>query len=97
VAFKSFSVLDDRIARSPCRGSRLPAVEPINRLVITSKQLADLARVLFPEFEAMAYLGAVLGLRWGECTARVGSPSWFNLPEEFRDGRNIFCRHSPQL
>ena len=61
------AVLNDRIARSPCRGIRLPAVQPIDRPVITSNQLADLAKTLGPEFEAMAYLGAVLGLRWGEC------------------------------
>lgn len=61
------AVLDDRIARSPCRGIRLPAVEPIDRPVLTPEQLADLVGALGPEFEAMAYLGAVLGLRWGEC------------------------------
>lgn len=67
------AVLDDRIARSPCRGIRLPAVEPIDRPVLTSEELALLGDALGTEYETMAYLGAVLGLRWGECAGlRVG-------------------------
>jgi integrase len=67
------AVLDDVMARSPCRVIQLPAVEPVERPVISSDELLDLADALGPEYEAMAYLGAVLGLRWGECAGlRIG-------------------------
>lgn len=61
------AVLDDRIARSPCRGIRLPAIQPTDRPVLTADQLADLAEALGPHYGVMVQLGAVLGLRWGEC------------------------------
>jgi integrase len=67
------AVLDDRIARSPCRGIRLPAIQPTDRPVLTADQLADLAEALGPHYGLMVHLGAVLGLRWGECAGlRVG-------------------------
>ncbi|MGA7270642.1 MAG: tyrosine-type recombinase/integrase [Acidimicrobiia bacterium] len=67
------AVLDDRIARSPCRGIRLPAIQPTDRPVLTADQLADLAQAMGPQYATMVYLGAVLGLRWGECAGlRVG-------------------------
>jgi integrase len=39
----------------------------VERRVLSAEELLDLAAALGPEHEAMAYLGAVLGLRWGEC------------------------------
>jgi integrase len=67
------AVLDDRIARSPCRGIRLPAIHPTDRPVLTRNHLAELADAMGPQYGAMVYLGAVLGLRWGECAGlRVG-------------------------
>jgi integrase len=60
-------VLDDRIARSPGRGIRLPAIQPTDRPVLTRENLADLAEAQEPHYGTMVYLGAVLGLRWGEC------------------------------
>lgn len=67
------AVVDDVIARSPCRGIHLPAVDPVDRPVLTVGDLAGLADALGPEYEAMVYLGAVAGLRWGECAGlRVG-------------------------
>jgi integrase len=67
------AVLDDRIARSPCRGIRLPAIQPTDRPVLTADQLADLAEALGPHYGLMVHLGAVLGLRWGECAGlRIG-------------------------
>lgn len=72
-AILNAAVLDDRIARSPCRGIRLPAIQPTDRPVLTRDQLACLAKALGPDFGVMVYLGAVLGLRWGECAGlRVG-------------------------
>ena len=59
------AVLDDRIARSPCRGIRLPAIQPTDRPVLTSDQLASLAKAQ----------GLSLG-RWsisGLCSGFVGA------------------------
>jgi integrase len=41
--------------------------------VLTRDHLADLAEAQGPHYGTMVYLGAVLGLRWGECAGlRVG-------------------------
>jgi integrase len=67
------TVLDDVLARSPCRGIQLPEIEPVDRPVLSPDELLDLAEALGPEYEGMAFLGAVLGLRWGECAGlKVG-------------------------
>lgn len=69
----AFAVDSDRLARSPCRGIRLPAVEPRQVRVITAEELAGLADAMGPDFSLMGWLGAVLGLRWGEVAGlRVG-------------------------
>jgi integrase len=68
-----FAVERDYIGRTPCRGIKLPEVEHATRRVVTSADLERLAVELGPNHAAMAYLGAVLGLRWGECAGlRVG-------------------------
>ncbi len=67
------TVLDDVLARSPCRGIQLPEIEPVERPVLSPDELLDMAEALGPEYEGMAFLGAVLGLRWGECAGlKVG-------------------------
>ncbi len=62
----------DYIGRSPCRKTvvKLPRL-PIQaeHHVITPEELADLAAALGPRLGPMAYLGTVLGLRWGEVAA----------------------------
>jgi len=55
------AVLDDRIARSPCRGIRLPAVQPTDRPVLTRDQLANLAEAQGPPYRSMVYLGRCSG------------------------------------
>ena len=63
----------DRLARTPCRGIHLPAVEPVKAIVPDPVQLIELADTIDPSFSAMVWLGAVLGLRWGEVAGlRVG-------------------------
>jgi integrase len=67
------AVDDDRLVRSPCRNIKLPSIEQENRRVITPEELARLAVRLGADWSPMLHLGAVLGLRWGECTGlRVG-------------------------
>lgn len=68
----NFAVDRELIRRSPCRGIKLPAVEPVERTLIDGDQLAALVHEL-GQHGLMVYLGALLGLRWGEVAGlRVG-------------------------
>jgi integrase len=72
-AVLAFAVDRDLIARTPCRGIKLPAIEPVVRHVITAEALEALADELGPNLGPMAYVGATLGLRWGEVAGlRIG-------------------------
>jgi integrase len=62
----NYAVESDVIARSPCRGVKLPPAESKACHVVTGDELAALADQLGPKYGSMAYLGALLGLRWGE-------------------------------
>jgi integrase len=67
------AVLEDYIARSPARRINLPEVQPVERPEVTPDQLHRVAAALGEDYQAMVYLGAVLGLRWGECAGlRIG-------------------------
>lgn len=69
----NYAVEVDRLARTPCRGIHLPAVEPVTAIVPDPVQLIELADTVDPDYSAMVWLGAVLGLRWGEVAGlRVG-------------------------
>lgn len=72
-ALINFAVETDRLVRSPCRGVRLPAVEPKSSRIVSGGDLERLAAVMRAEYRPMVWLGAVLGLRWGEVAGlRVG-------------------------
>lgn len=84
------AVAAELIARSPCRGIRLPAVAQATRHVVNADELAALADAV-GTCGPMAYLGAVLGLRWGECAGvRVGRldflRSTLEVAEQFTRG-----------
>jgi integrase len=69
----NYAAEGDIIARTPCRGIKLPEAEPQTRHVVTADELAALAEALGADYAPMAYLGALLGLRWGEVAGlRVG-------------------------
>jgi len=69
----NYAAESDYIARSPCRAVKLPEVESQRRHVVTADELGLLGEALGPDYAPMANLGAVLGLRWGECAGlRVG-------------------------
>jgi integrase len=69
----TFAVDDELIARSPCRGVKLPAVEELHRPSVSADAVVVLAEALGVDYAPMAYLGAALGLRFGECAGlRVG-------------------------
>ena len=72
-ALMSYAVETDRIVRSPCRGIHLPAIEPKPGVVLQPEDLVRLAGEMPVELAPMVWLGAVLGLRWGEVAGlRVG-------------------------
>ncbi len=72
-AVLNHAVVRDYIARSPARSINLPEVQPVERPEVKPDQLHRIADALGDNYRAMVYLGAVLGLRWGECAGlRVG-------------------------
>ena len=71
-AIFAFAVESEYIGASPCRGIKLPTAEPVECHVVDAKELARLAEAL-QHNGLIVYLGAVLGMRWGECAGlRVG-------------------------
>lgn len=63
----------DLIGRTSCRAIDLPEVRHEQRPIVGPDELGRLADELGPDYGPMAYLGVVLGLRWGECAGlRVG-------------------------
>ncbi len=68
-AILNFAVASDVIVRSPARGVRLPTVTARPRPVLSASELSALAQALesLGGSGLMVYMGAVLGLRWGEC------------------------------
>ncbi len=68
------AVQADLLARSPCRGIRLPEWRADRRPVLDAGDLARLAEATGPDGGPMVYIAAVLGLRWGEVAGiRVGA------------------------
>lgn len=71
-AVMNHAVNNDLIARSPCRGIKLPSREPVDREIPTADAVVALAEAM-GRYGPMVYLGAVLGMRWGEVAGlRVG-------------------------
>ena len=68
------AVNGDVLGRSPCRGVRLPKPDRRRRSLPEISELEQLAVAMGPEYGAMVWLGALLGMRWGEVAGlRVGS------------------------
>ena len=68
------AVTTDLLGRSPCRGIRLPQVEPRESPLVDAADLERLAAAMPAGLAPVPYLGAVLGLRWAEIAGlRVGS------------------------
>ena len=64
-AMFNYAEAAELIARSPCRHIRLPAAELVDRPALDVDQLTAVADGL-GDHGPMVWLGAVLGLRWGE-------------------------------
>ncbi len=61
-----YAVRSDWLARTPCRGIKLPAVTATRRRALEPDDIIRLAAAIDARYEAMAWVGAVLGLRWAE-------------------------------
>lgn len=73
-ALFAYAVASDWLSRSPCRGIDLPRVETVRRRPVAPDDVARIASVIDPRYVPMVWLGAVLGLRWGEVAGlTVGS------------------------
>jgi integrase len=73
-ALFTYAVRSDWIARSPCRDIRLPSVPAARPRALTIDDILALADAIDRRYEAMVWLGAVLGLRWAEVAGlTVGS------------------------
>lgn len=69
----------DRLVRSPCRGIKLPSIPTPEHHSLAPEELAALAAAVGRQYEPMVWLGALLGLRWGECAGlRVGRIDFLN-------------------
>jgi len=72
-AVLAYAVECEYLVRTPCRSIKLPEVTPLERPQLTGTQVAALAKGMGADLAPMVYLGAILGLRWGECAGlRVG-------------------------
>lgn len=72
-AMFTYATESDMLVRSPCRGNKLPRVEPRSRPLLTPDQVAALADATVREYRGMVWLGAVVGLRFSEVAGlRVG-------------------------
>ncbi len=69
----------DRLIKTPCRGIKLPDRPELDRHMLDAAQLSLLAAAAGPDYEPLIWLGALLGLRWGECAGlRVGRIDFLN-------------------
>lgn len=72
-AIASWAVDDDLIARTPCRGVRLPEPRPVDRPIATAADVHKLTDAIDLDYRATVLLGA-LGLRLAEVLGlRVGA------------------------
>jgi integrase len=72
-AIFNYAVESDLLGRTPCRGINLPTADEKDAYIVDADELAALADAMDEDTRPMAYVGAVLGLRWGECAGlRVG-------------------------
>lgn len=65
-AISNYAVATDTVARTPMRGVKLPSPTKARVHVFTAQELVAVADALPAEHRPMVWLGAILGLRWGE-------------------------------
>jgi integrase len=73
-ALFNYAIASEWLARSPCRMIHLPPVTATRRTTLTADQVARLAGATDKRYQAMIWIGAVLGWRWEEVAGlRVGA------------------------
>ena len=72
-AMFTYAVQSDMLVRSPCRGIKLPRIEPRSRQLLTTEDVAALAIATTEDYRPMIWLGSIVGLRFSEIAGlRVG-------------------------
>jgi integrase len=72
-AILNYAVDCELIGKTPCRGVNLPEGIEKDAHIVDADELAALAASMDDHTRPMVFLGAVLGLRWGECAGlKVG-------------------------
>lgn len=72
-AMLAYAVANDLIARSPCRGIKLPRVVEARSRLLSPTEVAAIADAMDPDDRPIVWLGALLGLRWSEVAGlRIG-------------------------
>jgi integrase len=75
----SYAVATDTIARSPCRGIKLPPIAPARSRLLSPADVAAIAAAMETEDRPVVWLAALLGLRWSEVAGlRVGRVDFEN-------------------
>jgi integrase len=62
----AYAVANEMLPRTPCGRAKLPAAEIRRRVVLAPEDIAAIADAMREEYRGMVWVGAVLGLRWGE-------------------------------
>jgi integrase len=87
-AICAWAVADDMIARTPCRGVRLPEVRNSGKPVAGADDVRRLIDAIDPEYRAAVHLG-VMGLRLAEVVGlRIGSIDFLRRTLTVRDTIN---------
>lgn len=72
-AVLAYAVEADWLGRSPCRGIKLPSVKEARHRSLDADAVIRLADAMPENYEAMVWLGTILGGRWSEVAGlRVG-------------------------
>jgi hypothetical protein len=71
-AMFTYAADNDLLSRSPCRNIKEPESPQGTHRSLTSDDVAAIADATVNEYRPMVYVGAVLGLRWGEVAALRG-------------------------
>ena len=76
------------IARTPCRGVKLPKIEQTDKRYLTPAEIQNLADVIDPRFQALVLTAAYSGARFGEL-AGLGIQHYEPLKRTIRIERNL--------
>ena len=93
----TYAVEVDLLFRSPCRGIKLPRIDPRPRQVLNPFQVSAVAEATPRQYRPMVWIGAITGLRFSEVAALrvrdfdplIGSLSFTKTVTKDGQGREI--------